>query len=218
MNSSNQLHFVQSAGFMPRPVPSLKAGKKLWYDSGTALLAVQNEKAGRGVQGGEPAEIHYVVYILSLPSHSSLNSEKPVATFLLLQLFWQIVTSSNMSYTHCNHLLVRSPCKEIKNTDRNSSEKRQLRERKTKNTVTAHGGKEDKPSILKKEGTSFSETSVIFTISTWFLTQRTTMKYEGRLKSSWTGGSAPLLCRGRYGNVTAAHCRQPTNFSKRPSY
>jgi len=22
-------------------------------------------------------------------------------------------------------------------------------------------------------------------------------KYEGRLKSSWTGGSAPLLCRGR---------------------
>jgi hypothetical protein len=25
----------------------------------------------------------------------------------------------------------------------------------------------------------------------------TSYNYEGRLKSSWTGGSAPLLCRGR---------------------
>jgi hypothetical protein len=23
-------------------------------------------------------------------------------------------------------------------------------------------------------------------------------KYEGRLKSTWTSGSAPLLCRGRW--------------------
>jgi hypothetical protein len=40
--------------------------------------------------------------------------------------------------------------------------------------------------------------------------------YEGRLKSSWTGGSAPLLCRERQNNITAAHCLQSTNFSNGP--
>jgi hypothetical protein len=37
--------------------------------------------------------------------------------------------------------------------------------------------------------------------------------YERRLKSSWTGDSAPLLCRGRHNSVTAANCRQSTSFS-----
>jgi hypothetical protein len=40
--------------------------------------------------------------------------------------------------------------------------------------------------------------------------------YEGRLKSSWTGGSEPLLCRRSHNSITAAHCRQSTNFSNGP--
>jgi hypothetical protein len=40
--------------------------------------------------------------------------------------------------------------------------------------------------------------------------------YEGRLKSSRTGDSAPLLCRGRHNSITATHCRQSTNFSNDP--
>jgi hypothetical protein len=34
--------------------------------------------------------------------------------------------------------------------------------------------------------------------------------------SSWTGGSAPLLCRGRHNIVTVAHWRQSTKFSNGP--
>jgi hypothetical protein len=40
--------------------------------------------------------------------------------------------------------------------------------------------------------------------------------YEGHLKSAWTGGSAPLLCRGRHNGITTAHCRQSTNFLNGP--
>jgi hypothetical protein len=36
--------------------------------------------------------------------------------------------------------------------------------------------------------------------------------YEGRLKSSWTGGSTLLLCRGKHKGITVAHCHQFTNF------
>jgi len=39
---------------------------------------------------------------------------------------------------------------------------------------------------------------------------------EGRLKSSWTGGSAPLLCRGMHNSIKTAHCHQSTNISKGP--
>jgi hypothetical protein len=39
---------------------------------------------------------------------------------------------------------------------------------------------------------------------------------EGCLKSSWTGGSAPLLCKRRYNNKIAAHCSQSTSFSNCP--
>jgi hypothetical protein len=42
------------------------------------------------------------------------------------------------------------------------------------------------------------------------------LMYVGRLKSSWTGGSAPLLWRWRHKNTAAVHCRQSTNFSKGP--
>jgi len=41
--------------------------------------------------------------------------------------------------------------------------------------------------------------------------------YEGLLKSSWTGGSAPLLCKMRHNSKTAAHCHQSTNFPNGPS-
>jgi hypothetical protein len=41
-------------------------------------------------------------------------------------------------------------------------------------------------------------------------------KYEDRLKGLWTGGSAPLLCRGIHNSITAPHCRQSTNFSNGP--
>jgi hypothetical protein len=40
--------------------------------------------------------------------------------------------------------------------------------------------------------------------------------YEGRLKILWTGGSAPLLYCYASLCITAAHCRQSTNFSNRP--
>jgi hypothetical protein len=40
--------------------------------------------------------------------------------------------------------------------------------------------------------------------------------YEGRLKSSWTGGSAPLLCRGKHNSITVAHCHQSMNLSNGP--
>jgi hypothetical protein len=40
--------------------------------------------------------------------------------------------------------------------------------------------------------------------------------YEDRLKSSWTGYSAPLLCCYASLCTTAAHCRQSTNFSNGP--
>jgi len=40
--------------------------------------------------------------------------------------------------------------------------------------------------------------------------------FEGRFKSSQTGGSAPLLCRGRHNSTTAAHYYQSTNFSNGP--
>jgi hypothetical protein len=40
--------------------------------------------------------------------------------------------------------------------------------------------------------------------------------YEGRLKSSWTGGSVPLLCTGRHNSIRAAYCRRSTNFSNGP--
>jgi hypothetical protein len=43
-----------------------------------------------------------------------------------------------------------------------------------------------------------------------------TMLYEGHLKSSWTGGSAPLLCRRRHNSITMAHCCKSTNFSNCP--
>jgi len=36
--------------------------------------------------------------------------------------------------------------------------------------------------------------------------------YEGRLKSSWTDGGAPLCCYA-FLCITAAHCHQSTNFS-----
>jgi len=36
------------------------------------------------------------------------------------------------------------------------------------------------------------------------------------LKRSWTGGSAPLLGRGRHNSITAAHSLQSTNFSNSP--
>jgi hypothetical protein len=39
------------------------------------------------------------------------------------------------------------------------------------------------------------------------------LTYEGHLKSSWTGSSASLLCRGRHNSITAAHCRKFSNFS-----
>jgi len=39
--------------------------------------------------------------------------------------------------------------------------------------------------------------------------------YESSLKSSWTGGNALLLCCYSY-CITAAHCRQSTNFSNGP--
>jgi len=39
---------------------------------------------------------------------------------------------------------------------------------------------------------------------------------EGRLKSSWTGDSAQLLCRGRHSSITLAHCRQSRNFWNGP--
>jgi hypothetical protein len=42
------------------------------------------------------------------------------------------------------------------------------------------------------------------------------LKYEGRLKSLWTGYSTLLLCIGRHNNITAAHCHQSTNFSNGP--
>jgi hypothetical protein len=40
--------------------------------------------------------------------------------------------------------------------------------------------------------------------------------YEGRLKSQWTGGSSPLLCCYVSRLITAARCRQSTNFSNGP--
>jgi hypothetical protein len=40
--------------------------------------------------------------------------------------------------------------------------------------------------------------------------------YEGRLKSSWTGGIAPLLCCYASFCIRAAHCRQSTKFSNGP--
>jgi hypothetical protein len=40
--------------------------------------------------------------------------------------------------------------------------------------------------------------------------------YEGHLKRSWTGGNAPLLCRGRHSSITVALCSQSTNFSNGP--
>jgi hypothetical protein len=40
--------------------------------------------------------------------------------------------------------------------------------------------------------------------------------YEGRLESSWTGDSAPLLCRGRRNSIRVRHCRPSTNFSNCP--
>jgi hypothetical protein len=42
------------------------------------------------------------------------------------------------------------------------------------------------------------------------------IKYDGRWKSSWTGGSAPLVCSYASLCITAAHYRQSTNFSKGP--
>jgi hypothetical protein len=38
-------------------------------------------------------------------------------------------------------------------------------------------------------------------------------KYEGRLKNSWSGGSAPRVCCYASNCMTAAHCRQSTKFS-----
>jgi hypothetical protein len=46
--------------------------------------------------------------------------------------------------------------------------------------------------------------------------RQTAVKYEGRLKSSWTGGSAPRLCSYASLCISAAHCRQATNFSRGP--
>jgi hypothetical protein len=42
------------------------------------------------------------------------------------------------------------------------------------------------------------------------------LKYEGHLKSWWTGGSAPRFCCYASLCITAAHCRQSTNFSNGP--
>jgi hypothetical protein len=40
--------------------------------------------------------------------------------------------------------------------------------------------------------------------------------YKGHLKSSWTGGSVPLLCCYASLCITAAHYRQSTNFLNGP--
>jgi hypothetical protein len=40
--------------------------------------------------------------------------------------------------------------------------------------------------------------------------------YEDRLKNSWTGGSALLLCCYASLCITAVHCHQSTNFSNGP--
>jgi hypothetical protein len=40
--------------------------------------------------------------------------------------------------------------------------------------------------------------------------------YECRLKTSWTGGSAPLLCCYAFLYITAALCRQSANFLNGP--
>jgi hypothetical protein len=57
----------------------------------------------------------------------------------------------------------------------------------------------------KKPGTSVPYDNVLH--------QNINNIYEGCLKSSWTGGSTPLLCCYASHCITAAHCRQFTNFS-----
>jgi hypothetical protein len=58
--------------------------------------------------------------------------------------------------------------------------------------------------------------SVVITITTIYKRAHISRIYESCLKSSWTGGSAPLLCCYASFCITAAHRRQSTYFSNGP--